>query len=176
MKCESCNSCLSAYLDGKLNERQSKEMQEHISSCRRCREDLKELTQLRSVLRALPTPSPREGFWDDTLRTVRLSDTGGKRRKRLHLRYSFSYMHAVGVAATLALVAVLMSLPHSAEKLPTPALAPAAHQEYINPVSLVSLHTREVARSPFVEMGKLRFAGSEAEAEDIADNGKIDVQ
>jgi len=150
-------------------------MQEHVSSCRRCREDLKELTLLRNVLRALPTPVPREGFWDDTLRTVRLSEAGGKRRKRLHLRYGFSYMHAVGVAATLALVAVLMSLPHGTENVPTPIVAPA-HEEYINPVSLVSLHTREVARSPFVEMGKLRFAGSEAEAADIADNGKIDVQ
>jgi anti-sigma factor RsiW len=80
MKCEDFNACLSAYVDNRLNARENSELEGHVSTCRRCSEDLKEFQQLRSILRSLPAPEPREGFWDESLRVVRLSAASGKKR------------------------------------------------------------------------------------------------
>jgi anti-sigma factor RsiW len=167
MICERCNSRLSAYIDGKLSAAETRELNEHLTACRRCREDLRELNAVRAILRRLPEHEARQGFWDDALRAVRLR---GRRR-----RVQWSPRLAVGAAgAAVALAAVvLLSRQDRSDFVP---ISPPASETVINPVSLVSLHTRERARSPLIDVGKVRFAGDEAEAADIAEDGRFDVQ
>src|SRR5690242_4368180 len=71
MICETCNFKLSAYLDGNLREFELRQVGKHLTNCRRCREDLRELQDLKRILRSLPDKEPREGFWDESLRSVR---------------------------------------------------------------------------------------------------------
>lgn len=166
MMCESCNLRLSAYLDGELGAAEMRHVGKHLVTCRRCREDLRELEDLKRLLSRLPVHDARGGFWNDALRSVRV------RRRR---PVAWDYVNAIGAAAAgLAIVAiVMMSRPDRS--------APIARTNHIaemtiNPVSLISLHTRERARCPLVDIAKIRIAGSEAEAADLADNGRFDVQ
>ncbi len=165
MKCERCNLRLTAYLDGKLNARETRELSEHMANCRRCSEDLREFEQIRAILKGLPAPAPRPGFWDDSIRAVRMLAVQKRRMRRLDFRY------ASGLAAAIGIVAVLLSFPHGTDRVPLPLPETA-----INPASLVSLYARERGRSPLADVGKLRFASSQAEAADIEDNGRLDVQ
>jgi anti-sigma factor RsiW len=168
MICERCNSRLSAYIDGMLSAAEVRELNEHLAECRRCRDDLREIQAVRTILRRLPEHEARPGFWDDALRTVRVR--GRKRRVQWSPRYAAS-----AAAAALALAALVVMTHHdqAGDSMPNPADVPAA---VINPVSFVSLHARERARSPLIDMAKLRFAGDEAEAADISEDGRFDVQ
>ena len=174
MICERCNSHLSAYIDGMLSAREVRELTVHLAECRRCREDLRELQTVRTMLRRLPAPEAREGFWDDALRTVRL------RGRRRSIRWSPGYAvgYAAGAAAAALALAALIMTAHHGQVTDSTLMAPAAGamQVVISPASLVSLHTRERARSPLIDVAKVRFASDEAEAADIADNGRFDVQ
>jgi anti-sigma factor RsiW len=167
MICERCNSHLSAYIDGMLSAKEVRELTGHLAECRRCREDLRELQTVRTILRGLSAPEAREGFWDEALRTVRLRD-----RKRL-ARWSPGYV-AGATAAALALAAFVITSHH--DQVTDSSLTIPTAEVVINPVSLVSLHTRERARSPLIDVAKVRFASDEAEAADISDNGRFDVQ
>jgi predicted anti-sigma-YlaC factor YlaD len=166
MVCESCNSRLSAYLDGNLSSKELRAVGTHIAACRRCREDLRELQDLKRILRKLPAAEAREGFWDDALRAVRTS-----RRKPA----IWAYGSAVGAAAAAVAVAIIVLISRPDPTVPVGRIDRAIVMT-INPVSLISLHTRERARSPLVDVAKVRIAGSMAEAADLADNGRFDVQ
>lgn len=167
MICERCNSRLSAYIDGKLSAAETRELNEHLTVCRRCREDLRELKSVRTMLRRLPEHEARQGFWDDALRAVRQRG----RRRRVHWTPQFA-AGAAGAAIALGAIVVLSHQDRSGfAPLPSPS-----SEIVINPVSLVSLHTRERARSPLIDVAKVRFAGDEAEAADIAEDGRFDVQ
>ena len=169
MNCESCNSRLSMYADGKLGSADARELDDHLTVCRRCREDLREIRVLRGLLGRLVEHEPRQGFWDDTLRNVRL------RRRPRGIRWSMR--HAYGAAATgvAALLIVLAVRPDHSGPISTPMAAPAPAIT-IDAASLIWLHVRERGRSPLVDVGKLRVAGGQAEAADMADNGRFDVK
>jgi hypothetical protein len=83
--------------------------------------------------------------------------------------------HAYGAAATgvVLFVLALIARPDQPESTARVSRAPAIT---MNTASLVWLHVRERGRSPLVDVGKLRVASGEAEAADIADNGKFDVK
>jgi len=156
---------LSEYLDGRLGAAELRRVRIHLSTCRRCRDDLREMEILKRVVRRVPVPEPRDGFWEDTLQTVRV------RRQRPVARASYRY--ALGVAAGIVLVGImLMSRPYQ----PIPSPRATMPEITINPASLISLHARERARSPLADIGKVRFAGSEADAADLADNGRFDIE
>lgn len=167
MICERCNSRLSAYIDGKLSTSDVQQLNHHLAGCRRCREDLRELQTMRRLLRSLPEPAAREEFWDSALRTARL------RKPRMVRPIAFAT--ATGIAAAALFLASLLLMRQPGVDLVVPSAKPQSAL-LISPASLITLHTRERARSPLADIGKVRVAGSDAEAADLADNGRFDVQ
>ena len=53
---------LSAYIDGELPSAEAQQLEAHLASCAECRRELDELRQLRTLLRALPSPRPPRSF------------------------------------------------------------------------------------------------------------------
>lgn len=51
MKCEGVNKLLSAYLDDEVNPEERKLIEDHLSKCEKCREELRLLTSTRETLR-----------------------------------------------------------------------------------------------------------------------------
>jgi anti-sigma factor RsiW len=167
MLCERCNSRLSAYVDGTLTSAELRQVNAHLASCRRCREDVQEIQAIRRVLRSMPEHEAPAAFWDDTLRMIR----SRARRKPA----PFAYARIAGTAVAALALAIILFV-NSADRQVID-VAPA-HERLltINPLSLVSLHARERGRSPLVDIAKVRIAGSEAEAGDLADDGRFDVK
>ncbi len=58
MTCQTVNRKVSAYLDGRLPALESREVALHLAGCAACLRVLDEHSQVRSTLRALPTPNP----------------------------------------------------------------------------------------------------------------------
>ncbi len=53
---------LSSYIDGQLNENESKQIEEHLSTCQECRWDMDSLRATVGLLRDIPTPMPQKSF------------------------------------------------------------------------------------------------------------------
>lgn len=56
MKCQIVDRGVSAYLDGMLPEQERREVASHLAACPECRLRARQLAQVRSHVRALPTP------------------------------------------------------------------------------------------------------------------------
>src|SRR5579871_6868632 len=110
MECERCNLQLSMLLDGRLSARQERRVREHLALCRRCREDLAELGQLRILLGNLPSPSPSPEFWART--TERLRENAPTRAVRRMPALRFRY--GLGLSAAAAVAAMVLFSPRSA--------------------------------------------------------------
>lgn len=53
---------LSAYLDGELNEDERVALEQHLPTCEQCQRALDDLREVRTLLRAMPIPTPPRSF------------------------------------------------------------------------------------------------------------------
>jgi anti-sigma factor RsiW len=164
MECERCNAKLSAYADGKLSAREARHVRAHLAACRRCREDLSELSILRALLRALPEPEPSPGFWNHTHLMVRQKAAARPRAAWELPKWHYGWSAA---AATL-LIVLLASVPRRLDHTPVST-------SFVNPAALVSLHASAHAGRPLADLGTLRYAYTEADAQDLADDDQLDA-
>ena len=61
-RCSGTRGALSSYVDGRLNPDEEARMEEHLSTCRGCREDLESLRATVALLRSLPEVTPSRSF------------------------------------------------------------------------------------------------------------------
>ena len=61
-RCSGTRGALSSYVDGRLNPDEEARMEEHLSTCRGCREDLESLRATVALLRNLPEVTPSRSF------------------------------------------------------------------------------------------------------------------
>lgn len=71
MKCEDFEKLLHLYLDGEINEKSSKEIEEHLLTCQSCAEKLRELKNLETEARRIKLPEPSPAYWENFTREVR---------------------------------------------------------------------------------------------------------
>lgn len=62
MNCKQVQSLLNAYLDREMTGRETLAIRRHLEECRECRVQADELSQVKSVLGALPNPEPSTDF------------------------------------------------------------------------------------------------------------------
>lgn len=67
MRCKDVRILINKYLDGTLNEANSEALFAHIHSCAHCKKELKQLTELKSVLKNLPDEEPPKGLLSGAL-------------------------------------------------------------------------------------------------------------
>ncbi len=69
MTCEP--ETITAYVDGALDAAARAAVEAHLATCETCREQVNGERELKSQLRALPAPQPRDGFEADVRRDLR---------------------------------------------------------------------------------------------------------
>ena len=90
---------LSAYLDGRLTDRERAKVERHLASCQACQEDLASLRQTVSILRRVPPrPVPRSFV---------LPSTAQKEQAR-YRRSALAYGWLRGAAVAISFVLVLL--------------------------------------------------------------------
>ena len=62
MKCESIREDLSAYHDGELSDRAAAVVEQHLSGCQGCREELGRIAKVWDLLGTLPVVQPSKDF------------------------------------------------------------------------------------------------------------------
>lgn len=169
MKCRQCDNYLSAFADGALNPRDQSAVQAHLSSCAGCRRQLEEIVALKKLLGGAATPQPRRDFWNAALSHVAPAAERRRRTVRAVMR-----LRLAGVAIAAAVIGL------SVLRAPTGSDAP--RQEGIveaatfDPAALVSMHASVRATRPLADTGKVRFAISEGNARDYANDARLDSQ
>ena len=100
MECANCESRLSAYADGELEDpREVAGLEQHLASCERCRRKLALVRALRQAIGALPAESVSDGFVTAVDR--RLAEERRRRPRPAHRRLSGRILVAATLAATL---------------------------------------------------------------------------
>ncbi len=61
-RCSGTRGALSGYVDGHLNPEEEARIEEHLNTCRGCREDLESLRATVALLRSLPEVTPSRSF------------------------------------------------------------------------------------------------------------------
>lgn len=71
MKCEDFEKLLHLYLDGEIDDKSSKEIEEHLLSCKSCSEKLQELKNLEMEARRIKLAEPSPAYWESFTPKVR---------------------------------------------------------------------------------------------------------
>jgi anti-sigma factor RsiW len=141
-QCKPLDSRLTAYLDGELDDQESRALKAHLVSCARCSSDLEQQRTARQALRnAAPLIQPPPGAYERVQASLRQAKLPPTRRR--------SALVAGGLAALFALIA-LLSISWLNNRLPSSALRQvvAAHEHETNssaPVSLVSSDPEQIS-------------------------------
>ncbi len=109
MECDKAKELLSAYLDGEVTEKERHLLEEHLDSCKSCRQELEELRRIVGLVASLPKEAAPEGFAQRTVARLPAPGIGAPERLRkffLRPRWAF----ASGALATAALILIAMSL------------------------------------------------------------------
>jgi hypothetical protein len=127
---------------------------------------LDEIITLKQLLGSLGDPEPGQGFWVSAM--SRIAPAISKRRaKQAAVR-----LRLAGVAITAAV------LGFAALQIPMQTNAPepvaVTSSETFDPATLISLHAMVRATRPLADVGKIRFAISEGNARDYANDASID--
>ena len=65
MPCEEIGDRLMAYLDDELSDEERTQMENHLTSCEPCREDIRAYRRMRELSRQLRLREPPPEFWDE---------------------------------------------------------------------------------------------------------------
>jgi anti-sigma factor RsiW len=90
---------LSAYLDGEMTADERAYVEEHLTTCARCRAELDEEGDVRAAVRSLPPVDPPFGFFERILREGPSDPAQPKKR-----RFKFGMANLVATAAAWILV------------------------------------------------------------------------
>jgi hypothetical protein len=71
LKCEDFDKLLHLYLDGELQGKELKEIEEHVLSCQRCAAKLQELDNLKAAAKRVKMPQPSGFYWKTFTEKVR---------------------------------------------------------------------------------------------------------
>lgn len=64
MKCHESKEQLMGYLDGELNEEQKKLLEQHLSQCSDCKQELEDFRRLIAVTSDVTLREPEQKLWD----------------------------------------------------------------------------------------------------------------
>jgi hypothetical protein len=103
MKCDLPRELLSGYLDGELDQEQTRMVEEHLKVCKVCRNELEELKQLDGYVRTVEVEEPSREFLFTVNR--RIVDRIKKRRRVSFFRFA-PVLVPVAVAALVLIVLV----------------------------------------------------------------------
>lgn len=103
MKCDLPRELLSGYLDGELDQEQTRMVEEHLKVCKVCRNELEELKQLDGYVRKVEVEEPSREFLFTVNR--RVVDRIKKRRRVSFFRFA-PVLVPVAVAALVLIVLV----------------------------------------------------------------------
>jgi anti-sigma factor RsiW len=170
MNCRSCQKNLSALADNALSPREQSQMRAHLASCVECRKELEELIALKRLLGQLEVPETRQGFWASVY--VRIAATK-PRAKAAYLAVRRVRIAGVAIAAAALGFAVIYSEQLNREDRPDQP-ASTVQPATFDPATLVSLHASVRATRPLADTGKIRYAISEGNARDYANDDTID--
>lgn len=169
MNCKRCEDRLSAYADGALSSKAAAAVYRHLTSCDQCRRELDEIVALKQLLGGSATPTTRPGFWAETL--GRVAPAVDRRRRAAR---AVRKLRLAGVAITASALGVArLELAREPVAAPGPPQVEAAT---FDPAALVSMHAFVRATRPLADTGKVRFAISEGNARDYANDARLDGQ
>lgn len=111
MKCSDFQKLISDGLDGKLNPRSRKKLEEHLRVCSVCLEYQKDLMAVERELRSLPEIDlPGELIEEKlTARLARIKEESGNGKER-KINLSISALKPVWITAGVALIAIIIYL------------------------------------------------------------------
>jgi anti-sigma factor RsiW len=137
MNCNRVERLLDAYLDGELDGQSMLQIQDHLRSCERCHDELKEIRRMKHLvartmsLGALPGQAPTD--LEERLLAACRSQIGSAApnhasgQARRGLRMDFPTFFGFAAAAAVATFAFLAMVPKSAPQK-TPETAPIAFE------------------------------------------------
>lgn len=64
MNHEYIKKLVSAYIDGEVNDEEKKQVETHLSRCKECQQEFRELTALEEVLHNMTLKKPSKEIWD----------------------------------------------------------------------------------------------------------------
>ena len=104
MQCSQASKLMSLRLDGLLESTAQTALDEHLSSCLRCREDWQSLRALSQLLEAAPMAQPAPGFAGRVAhRVARVRGRGEVRRRGLLLLGSLAVLSLVTVPSLIGM-------------------------------------------------------------------------
>jgi anti-sigma factor RsiW len=169
MNCRRCEELLSALVDGALTPNEIALVEAHLGACSGCAAKRDELMALKRLLGEVDTPQPEPEFWRETFADLAPA-TSRRREKRQLIRLRVA--EAAIAAAVLGLVIA---------RIPSPDTSPVREETPVriqvasfDPASLVSLHATARAARPLADTGKIRFAISESDSRDYANDNALD--
>ena len=165
MNCHRCKELLSEYTDGALDGSQSTNVEDHVNECPSCKRHRDELIALKRLLRSSDTPNVQPEFWINALEKTARASENRQRRRVVRLRFAEAALAAVVLAFAIA---HLPSAPIEEQK-PSPVQVAS-----FDPSSLVTLHASARATRPLADTGKIRYAMSEGDSRDYANDNAID--
>jgi hypothetical protein len=147
-------------------------MRAHLASCTGCCKELEELLALKRLLGQLEAPEAKQGFWSSVY--VRISAARPRARAACSAVRRARIAGVAIAAALLGFAAIYSEQLNRGDALSQTAstVQPAT----FDPATFVSLHASVRATRPLADVGKIRYAISEGNARDYANDNTIDSQ
>jgi hypothetical protein len=92
------NDRLSEYLDDELDAGDRRELETHLATCERCRDDLAALRAVVARARALPDTAPVAGLWDGVARQIGARPALASRPASRRFAFTLPQLVAAGLA------------------------------------------------------------------------------
>lgn len=144
---------LSAYMDGRLDVSQTRQVARHLSACRACRVGLESLQETKALLRSVAAPAaPGPEFWTDAYRRLRVEGEGAKTRSLWQTWRAGPRVAQRRWAAALAVAGLVAAVVVTPLVSPGPPLPPpAVTSDFVDVSSLVRAHAASAARQPLAD-------------------------
>jgi hypothetical protein len=71
MLCKDCDKIIQLYWNQQLDEKKRKEVEKHLSECKRCKEKLEALKIIEEKAKRIKTPEPGAAYWESFSQRVR---------------------------------------------------------------------------------------------------------
>lgn len=105
MKCEEAISLIHEYLDGELNEAETKRLKQHLSVCADCKVEMDEFIFTESLIKSVPIPKASSDLSDKILSAI----PKHKKSRRLSW-FQMARNHPAITAAAIFLFMMLLSM------------------------------------------------------------------
>ena len=110
MTCQRALSLIEDYVDGELSPAEAGQVERHLKSCGRCREEFLTAQRLRQLLRQVPRRDPGRDYWSETAQLIQARTIDGTLDDRQGRSVTTATIGGRRNALTRALVSVAASL------------------------------------------------------------------